>query len=207
MTCAEFQKVLPYIIETGGNAEEEQHLRECRVCSDLVADLRYIAEQAKLLVPMEEPAPRVWDGIRGSLEREGLVKPARARGRLLGPQWSGIPWLAGIAVLVLVAFAAFVYQRGRVERPKPEAAGAAEVVPLHTASTDQDDEQVLQQVSTARPAMATSFRENLNQVNASIADARKAVRENPDDAEARQALVRAQQQKAMMYEMATRTLQ
>ncbi len=55
MTCAEFQKVLPYIIETGGNADEEQHLRECPVCSDLVADLRYIAEQAKLLVPMEQP--------------------------------------------------------------------------------------------------------------------------------------------------------
>lgn len=208
MTCAEFQKVLPYIIETGGNAEEEQHLRECRVCSDLVADLKYIADQAKLLVPMEEPAPRVWDGIRGSLEREGLVKPARARGRLLGPQWGGIPWLAGIAVLVLIAFGAFFYERGRVEQPKPEAAGvAAATVPLQTASTDQDDEQVLQQVSTARPAMASSFRENLKQVNASIADAKKAVQQNPDDADARQALMRAYQQKAMMYEMATRSLQ
>src|ERR1041385_2581521 len=94
MTCAEFQRGLPYIIETGGKAEEEEHLRECPVCSDLVQDLRYIAEQAKLLVPMEDPAPRVWDGIKGSLEREGLVKkPARARGRLLGPQ-GVLPWIA-----------------------------------------------------------------------------------------------------------------
>ncbi len=74
MNCAEFQRVLPYIIETGGNEAEEAHLRSCAVCSDLVADLRYIAEQAKLLVPMEDPDPRVWDGIQKSLEREGLVK-------------------------------------------------------------------------------------------------------------------------------------
>lgn len=85
MNCAEFQKVLPYIIETGGNADEEAHLKECSVCSDLVTDLRYIAEQAKLLLPMHDPSPAVWENIQGSLEREGLVKPARARGRLLEP--------------------------------------------------------------------------------------------------------------------------
>jgi hypothetical protein len=81
MNCAEFQKVLPYIIESGGNPEEEGHLGECAVCTDLVRDLKYIAEQAKLLLPMHDPSPQVWDNIQGSLEREGLVKPARARGR------------------------------------------------------------------------------------------------------------------------------
>ena len=44
MTCAEFQKVLPYFIDGGGTEEEQQHLATCPVCSDLVADLRYIAE-------------------------------------------------------------------------------------------------------------------------------------------------------------------
>ena len=68
MTCAEFQKVLPYIIETGGNPDEEANLASCPVCADLVADLKYIADQAKLLVPMEDPAPRVWNGIQKELE-------------------------------------------------------------------------------------------------------------------------------------------
>jgi hypothetical protein len=77
MTCAEFQKVLPQIIDGGGSEEEQKHLGTCHVCSDLVADLRYIAEAAKLLVPMEDPSPRVWNDIQESLEREGLVKPAR----------------------------------------------------------------------------------------------------------------------------------
>jgi len=91
MTCAEFQSVLPFIIETGGNAAEEEHLKTCKVCSDLVADLRYIAEQAKLLVPMEEPSPRVWDGIQKSLEREGLAKPARTKKNTLG--FHAVLWL------------------------------------------------------------------------------------------------------------------
>lgn len=79
MTCAEFQKVLPYIIDTGGNEQEQEHLRTCHICSDLVADLRYIAEQAKLLVPMEDPSPKVWDNIQSSVDREGLAKPHQAK--------------------------------------------------------------------------------------------------------------------------------
>jgi hypothetical protein len=77
MTCAEFQKVLPYIIDGGGSEEERKHLETCHVCSDLVADLRYIAEAAKLLVPMEDPDPRVWNNIEREVERERLAKPAR----------------------------------------------------------------------------------------------------------------------------------
>lgn len=86
MTCAEFQKVLPFIIENGGTPEQQVHLKDCSVCSDLVADLKYIAEAAKLLVPMEDPSPKVWDGIEKSLEKEGLVRPTGPGRRLLGPK-------------------------------------------------------------------------------------------------------------------------
>jgi predicted anti-sigma-YlaC factor YlaD len=82
MNCAEFQRDLPLIIDTGGNGTQEEHLRTCDVCRDLVSDLRYIAEQAKLLVPMEDPSPKVWDGIERRLKTEGLVKPPRARSAL-----------------------------------------------------------------------------------------------------------------------------
>jgi hypothetical protein len=97
MTCAEFQKALPNIFDNGGDPQQEDHLKTCKVCSDLVADLKYIAEQAKLLVPMEDPPGRVWDGIKGSLQREGLIsRPTGPRGRLLkfhktGVLWSSVP--------------------------------------------------------------------------------------------------------------------
>lgn len=95
MTCAEFQSVLPFIIESGGNAEEEEHLKTCEVCSDLVADLKYIAEQAKLLVPMQDPNPRVWSSIQKSLQCEGLVKSAVARKGLLGFH-AAIGWIIAV---------------------------------------------------------------------------------------------------------------
>ena len=83
MTCAEFQRDLPLIIDSGGSDQQEEHLRTCDVCRDLVSDLRYIAEQAKLLVPMEDPSPRVWDGIERRLKSEGLLKPAQSIRRSL----------------------------------------------------------------------------------------------------------------------------
>lgn len=79
MKCSEFQSDLPLIIDSGGSPAHEEHLRHCDICRDLVNDLRYIADQAKLLVTMEEPSPRVWSGIEEKLKLEGLLKPAVAR--------------------------------------------------------------------------------------------------------------------------------
>jgi hypothetical protein len=74
MNCTEFQEVLPHIIESGGNADQEAHLQSCDSCSALVRDLKYIAEQARLLLPMYDPNPRVWKNIEESLQREGLLE-------------------------------------------------------------------------------------------------------------------------------------
>jgi hypothetical protein len=98
MTCAEFQSVLPFIIETGGSAQEEDHLKSCKVCSDLVADLRYIAEAAKLLVPMAEPSSKVWTEIQKSLQREGLAKPAGSRKGSLG--FHAVYWIMAFGAVV-----------------------------------------------------------------------------------------------------------
>ena len=85
MTCAEYQAALPFIMDSGGTAEHQAHLESCEICRDLVADLKYIAEVAKLLVPMEDPPERVWEGIQRGLEREGLgTGPARSKNRVLG---------------------------------------------------------------------------------------------------------------------------
>jgi hypothetical protein len=205
MNCAEFQKVLPYIIETGGNADEEAHLRACPVCSDLVTDLRYIAEQAKLLLPMHDPSPQVWENIQGSLEREGLVKPARARGRLLGSTGGSARWVAAAAgVLLLVLGIAFM-RRGDGNRAADTT--QASLTPPPAGFSTQDDEQLLNAVAQQRPQLKSTYESNLKQVNAYINDAQQNVQQNPNDEEARQHLMDAYDQKAMVYEMATRSLQ
>lgn len=199
MTCAEFQKVLPYIIESGGNAEQEAHLKECHVCADLVHDLRYIADQAKLLVPMEEPSPQVWDGIRDGLEREGLVKkPARARGRLLGNQ-ANIPWTAlGIVIVLLLAAVAVFHHPRPSAVPATQAAAAPE--------DDAQDEPVLAQLAQSRPEVKAAYETNFKQVNQSIKETTQALQRDPDDEDARNDLQHAYEQKAMLYNMAARSL-
>ncbi len=215
MTCAEFQAVLPYIIDNGGSADQQEHLRNCAVCSDLVADLKYIAEQAKLLVPMMEPSPKVWDGIRSSLQREGLVKNS-ARGSLLSstavPRWGPATWLIPMAAALFLAVGLFYYQN-RVTSPpasaEMQAPGAEEAsapaVPLQFAAmSEAQDRQVLSDVAAHAPSLSRAYQEGLQRVNAYIADARTLVASNPDDEQSRRALLEAYQQKAMLYNMAMR---
>ncbi len=67
MTCAEFQERLPELFESGADLHTEAHLQGCEQCASLVSDLEYIAQQAKLLLPIHEPSPAVWEGIQSTL--------------------------------------------------------------------------------------------------------------------------------------------
>lgn len=82
MKCAEFQQVLPEIIEGGSSAEQEQHLRSCSACSSLVSDLNTIAREAQQLRASEEPSPRVWQSIQAGIaavqsDLDGIAYAAR----------------------------------------------------------------------------------------------------------------------------------
>jgi hypothetical protein len=213
MTCAEFQSVLPYIIDSGGSLQEQEHLRDCPICTDLVADLKYIADQAKLLVPMIEPKPKVWEDIRSSLEREGLVK-GNARGRLLGQiprtRW-GPAWMLPIAAVVLLSVGVLVYRNSAGgERITAGAQPVAAPVSTETAGVsdsgssmgDSQDQQLLSQVNQQVPSLRQTYEHELQSVNSYISDARSSVQRDPDDEEARQALMEAYGQKAMVYDMA-----
>ena len=205
MTCAEFQKVLPYIIETGGNAEEEEHLRTCQVCSDLVTDLRYIVDQAKLLVPMEEPNPRVWDGIRGALEREDFIGPARRARRGFLKRKGFVPWVVTLTALLLATTWHFV-RRDSTASAHPVASYdiASNSDPLRVS--ESDDLMLLSAVEAANPAIRALYTNTLQQVNQAISELHENLRINPENAEIRQLLASAYRQKAMLYNMAVRSL-
>ena len=79
MTCAEFQERLPELFETHTNLSAEDHLKTCENCAALVRDLEYIAQQAKLLLPIHDPSPTVWDNIRTAIRNEpGSENPGRS---------------------------------------------------------------------------------------------------------------------------------
>ena len=68
--CADFQDQLPELFESGADLKEQEHLRTCEQCSALVSDLEYIAQQAKLLLPIHDPSPAVWENIQTTLSSE-----------------------------------------------------------------------------------------------------------------------------------------
>jgi len=86
MTCADFQERLPELFETHTDLSAEDHLKTCENCTALVRDLEYIAQQAKLLLPIHDPSPTVWDNIRTAIRNDpnsgtGGATPAPSAGR------------------------------------------------------------------------------------------------------------------------------
>lgn len=210
MTCSEFQERLPEIIDSGGNEQEQEHLRECDQCAVLVSDLKYIAEQVKLMLPLRDPSPRVWDKIQTSLEKEGLVGQGRFPG-LIGSTptqkrfWS-YTWIGAAAAALLVAFIIGTGSDGDDLQPTgQDSAPAAAGQPQSPA--ERDDATLLSHASW-EPSLRSSYEQNLKAVNSYIRDAEQAVRNDPSDDMAREHLVQALAQKQMLYDMAVqRTLQ
>ena len=70
-----------------------------------------------------------------------------------------------------------------------------------------NDQDLIEEVAANSPTMRSEYEQNLRLVNDSIRDAESAVKENPNDEEARRALMDAYQQKSLLFEMAMEHLQ
>lgn len=79
MTCGEFQDDLPDLFGSQADLSGHEHLRTCENCAALVRDLQYIASQARLLLPIHDPSPAVWDHIQQAIRQEKPEPPAAAR--------------------------------------------------------------------------------------------------------------------------------
>jgi hypothetical protein len=206
MNCQQFQETLPEILENGGNEEEQGHLRTCKDCAVLVQDLDYIAGQAKLLMPMYDPSPRVWAGIEQSLQREGLLREGRTP-RLANVMvlphparnWTLVGGIMSTAAVLAFAVVLFSYQ----PKLQTTALSAQSSPAQSTVGFDGDDQQVLAQVSHQEPAVRQAYETSLREVNAYIVDARQAVKKSPEDTVAQEHLADAYQQKEMLYQMAS----
>jgi len=204
MDCQQFQEILPYIIESGGNQEAEEHLEGCPPCAELVQDLEYIAQQAKLLLPMHDPSPRVWAGIERSLQRQGMLPEGRLS--LLGhtttisPQsknWTPVGWMMALAASAVFVVLLINYRPQLPPTPiSSQNAGAPSAAPAG------DDQVLISQLSQQAPEERRAYEDSLREVNAYITDAQMAVDQDPEDAAARARLLDAHQQKEMLYEMA-----
>lgn len=84
---------------------------------------------------------------------------------------------------------------------------AASVRPTVETAPNEEDRQFLSVVSTLGPSMRVTYENQLQAVNADIRETQAYVDRNPADADARQHLMDAYQQKALLYQIALDRIQ
>lgn len=231
MKCADVQRVLPEVIENRQDGELEAHLKSCPACSELVSDLKLISSEARQLSASDEPAPRVWVRIAAELRAEEVIREPEAATpapvTTSRRSWSAW-WLVPVAAALLAGASYIVSHKSapQVARqqgpavttpaaPASQPPATVAQVPAAKASSPQnaknrevaeassaEDQQFLSEVSQRAPGMRVTYENQLRSVNNYIRDAQAYLDQNPDDEDARQHLMEAYQQKAMLYQMA-----
>lgn len=187
MTCAEFEQDFAELDGTR-SFEQEEHLKRCLHCSDLVNDFESISQQARLLPGSEEPSPRVWRSLETAMRQEGLIRGTfvhKSSGRAAWwHQWS-YGWMAPVAATFLIALGVLFHQyQSKQTNFSASSTSTVQVATPHPS----DDER--------------TYESDLRAVNAYVHDAEASVHDNPNDEIAQQYLMNAYEQKAMVYEMA-----
>jgi hypothetical protein len=202
MTCAEFQEILPDLVDSERSPDQLTHLSSCSACSHLLADLRVIAQEAQHLRGSVEPSPRVWANIELTLRREGVIRdPHPALPVLQGRSaWAAMwRWMLPLTAGFLLTFGVLrnlnhpAHVADNTTAPKPVAPGAA---------VGPEDQEIMQVVANRSENTQAAYAENLRAVDSYIQDARKVAESNPSDEAAQQVLEDAYQQKAAVYQLA-----
>ncbi len=198
MHCHELEQYLEQRTGEPLSHDAAAHLNDCLVCRAVVSDLDAIQEAAGRLDAAVEPPERVWLGLRGQLEAEGLIQTPRKVAWLTEifavlPR----PALAGVYLSLLLAVAVLLSLRGNLARN--QGAQSAETTPaasaLH-AQLSSVERRTVPAIHQHNPAVTASLRQNLDIVDNFIALCEKTVREEPRNEMAREYLYGAYQQKA-----------
>lgn len=202
MNCLQFEKTLPEYLEGDRTSEHQAHLSGCPACSNLLADLDYISEQAGSLQQLQEPSARVWNLLEAQLRREGLIhQPARPSQPSFFLRWR-MAWMVPVAAALLIAVGIKLYHPARVGDNQPVAKVTAPAAPAAQVTASTEDKDILKTVASRPPAQVAAYRNDLDQANAFIRDAQDALRNDPNDLYSQQLLMNAYEQKQMLYHLA-----
>jgi hypothetical protein len=214
MNCQEFEQKWIALDSGDLSPAMDAHRQRCHSCSEMVEDLNYVAEQARMMgAAADDPPERVWLQIRQRLEREGLIhEPRRGlRAGWLGGAATG--WLmrvpAGLAYASVFLMAAGVmYLHSLMQSPEapamvagtpavPEAAWTQAMVDPVASPTEQDVQDLAQRVSEEHRA---TFVSTWNQMNSSVQQLSDFLQAHPDDPFLRSQLMNAVQQRKHLWE-------
>jgi len=211
--CAQFERMLEEQPDGPLSAGAAEHLQGCIDCRVLWSDIGAIRAAGLEWGKEEvEPPEYLWSSLQRQLESEGLIRERSTQRGWFSAWFGAAPrWtLAGASVsLLLIAAMLAGYQMSERKSADvlPARLGIAATPKLVAAdlgkTLDGDVKRVFDSLPEGNPVLASSLRENLGIVDNLIADCEKSVREQPDDAMARDYLYGAYQQKAVLLAAAS----
>jgi hypothetical protein len=179
------------------------HVAGCRNCQGFVADLQAIVSAAERLPAEIEPPAHIWVSLRNQLELEGIIKePIAPPVEEKSAWWRSLGNLvrtrafAAVTVGLLIA-AAGILQLRQPGNPLPSTSFPEPNGLAQTAKVLNEQEVDLRNMHlTSTSPVDASLEQNLQQVDAFIADCERHLKEVPQDELAREYLSDAYQQKA-----------
>lgn len=206
MQCSELESVLEREGLAPLSAEAREHLEQCEACGHFLADISGIAALAHELPAEVEPPARIWISIRAELEREKIIRDI-SRDKKSTPWWQSFAelfrnrGLATASVLAMVLIVALLLFRTPNPPNEPVLNAQDDFAPTLNLISQQENDLANMRLASTEPAapmspVDTSLQQNLQQVDAFIADCRRHLQEEPSDELAREYLTNAYQQKA-----------
>ena len=212
--CEQFEELLEQQPDGPLSSAAAEHLDRCESCRTLWSDLEAIRTAGENWGGEElQPPEYLWNSLRRQLEAGGLIREHRATAGWLSGWFGAAPrWAVATASVSLLLIAAFLAGYHHADSNSaavlPVQLSISQAKPKLVAADigktlDGDLERVFDSLPEGNPALTSSLRENLGIVNDLIADCEKSVREQPDDAMARDYLYGAYEQKAVLLATAT----
>jgi anti-sigma factor RsiW len=182
----------------------ERHVKSCSDCRKLVHDFQRIVERAR---DLSEPSPphETWGKILARLEEDRKWAQIPAFAGTKNPPFSKWSFALGAASVLLVAAGAVLLGPGlgsrsglvsQLDRQQYTLDKLEEAESHYQKAIKALAQAVAAQEDQMDAGLAEVFKANLEIVNASIAECKQAVLNNPLDLESRRFLLAAYQEKA-----------
>lgn len=196
----------------------EAHLAGCPGCEGLVDDARLLQRELRL-IGSEGPAHRGWEQVAARLEADlefqRAAAAATAPARTARSYGIGLRWAALAATLMVVIGGSLFLMRRSLQGGTPARAAAAASPAAMVSSIESELDLAarhyenaiagLEQVasdsdSPLDPAAMVTVRDNLQIIDAAIADSRQALRSDPQSQLAQESLFDAFRRKVALLQ-------
>ena len=208
MNCKEFERGWQELEDSSEvSSHLEKHRQECPACAEMVHDLQSIIQQARRMLPLENPPEGMWPQIRQQLESERVIQDSpRRRFSASLPVLGWLPrlpmGLAYATVFLMALGVVYLHNLFTNTSMSPSLVSAPQkaAVALQQAPSPAGDEAFRQLVDKIPLERRAVYATQLDRVNSSIEQLTTFIQEHPEDPFAREQLFTAYEHRERLWE-------